>query len=1295
MLGTIIGGRFRLEQKAGSGGMGTVYRAHDLLDGNAVAVKLLESEEVRDGERFEQEAGILARLHHPAIVRYVAHGRADDRPFLAMEWLEGIDLETRIDRDPLSLHEGLAVLKRTAEALEYAHAEGVIHRDLKPQNLFLPGGSIERLKLLDFGIARLTNANRKLTQTGYLVGTPGYLAPEILSGTRPDGRADLFSLGCLVFRCLTGRPPFDAEDATKLLAQMILQEAPILADVVPSIPREVSDLVARLLMKDPAQRPPNAAAVIEALAGLGELPDLPAEYRRRRNPRRITLTEKRLAAFVLGGPDPFASETPPDTFVAEMSARFGIVVQAAPDGSFVMVLPAVGKATDIAARAARAALHARTLLPWRSWLITSGQVPTNQNQQELASSSAAVSSARPMLLGFPPDRIVLQDIVAALIESRFDLQREGVKTFLGEECAQVDVFEAKRHLLGKATEFVGRGRELASLLGMLTACADEGTANAALVLGPAGMGKSRLLQEFMEQARKQQPRMKMLFGIGDSLAAGSPFGILARALRRYTGVVDGEPADESRRKFFSAISAHLAPGDTDRVTAFLGEVAYVNFPDAHHPSLRAARGNPQVMGDLIRRAFEDWLTAEAQDHPVLFVLEDLHWGDAGTVGLFDAALRNLREQPIMVLALARPEVRQTFPDLWHGRALQVFELAPLARKVAEKLIREGLGPEAPPTLVHRMVARADGNPFFIEELIRAGREGRADALPGSVLGMVQARLDAEGAEAKQVLRAASVFGERFSRNGLAALLGGEAELADVMSWLERLIAREIISRGTAPEGAEGEFMFAHALVREAAYAALTEEDLVLGHKLAGEYLEVAGCPDAMTLAEHFHRGLDLLRAIGWYRLASEQALRANDLSGAIQRAGLGLSALESLSPAEKDEVEAETPGALSLCQAEAHLWRAEFAHAETRGTEAVAALRPGEALWFRAAGQTLIAAAKQGKLDALSTWVDKVRAVDPARDASNAQALCFAWAASFLLAAARTSEAEELMDGIAATLAFASNPDPQALALLHQARAARASLAGDPAACLASLVACENAFAKAGDIRNLATVRANVGFILSELGAWERAENALREALAEADRMGLVELRAIVQHNLGRAVAFRGDLEEAERLERMAIDSFVEQGEPRLEGLARIYLAEIKQLGGGAAEAADQASKALDVLAGAPAHQVQARAVLARAQLALGQAMAALGAAEKAAADLAALGSIDEGEADVRLVFAECLKAAGRNTEARQVISRAQARLDERAALIADEDLRQRFLSEIPAHARTVRLAEDWTPPLN
>jgi tetratricopeptide (TPR) repeat protein len=1305
MIGTVVAGRFTIARQAGSGGMGTVYRARDLVSGEDVALKVLSSDEVRDAERFTQEAGILARLAHPTIVRYCAHGSSGGQHFLAMEWLEGENLDLRIEREPLSVRQALTVLRRTTEALAHAHAQGIVHRDIKPENLFLPGGDIEQLKLLDFGVARLLRVNRRLTQTGTMVGTPGYLAPEIISGAAEiDGRTDFFALGCVSFRCLTGRAAFEAEDEGTVLAKIMMQEAPSVRDFAPSVPEAVAELVRWLLQKRPEARPQNGAELLAVLAKLDELPEISPGYRARRTKAALTLTEKRVAFFVAigraGGSSlrasrddeqaaidlPPAIETPPSLAVLEreLLTRFDATLRCYPDGSSTITLPH-GKTTELAERAARAAILARAHFPDRSVVVARGHRLTD-------SGLTTVDGATALMTKTTPGRIRLDDVAAALLDARFQTVREQGGIFLEDERERF----AGRKLLGRATEFVGRGRELASLLASLTASTEEGTAQAAIVIGAAGMGKSRLLQEFLQAAATQVTGMKVLVGAGDSLAAGSPFALLARALRRHAGIVDGDSIEDRRRKLSESVATHTGAVGRVRCSAFLGEVAHVTFPDEYDETLRAARSNPQLMSDLIRRAFEDWLKAECEAQPVLLVLEDLHWGDSGTVALIDAVLRTLREQPLMVLALARPDVKEAFPDLWAARHPQVIELAPLTRKAAEKLVREALGPESSSTLVSQIVERATGNPFYLEELVRAAHDGRSDHLPDSVLGMVQARLDTQGDKAKQVLRAASIFGERFTPAGVAALLGGEAELAHIGEWLERLVDRELVSPGGPGDGAAG-FSFAHALIRDAAYATLTEEDRCLGHGLAGDHLEQVGCPDAMVLAEHFRRGNQPARSIKWYREAAEQALRSTDLEGAIARAECGLTALEKIAAA-RGEIEPEMKGALRLTQAEAHLWRGELAQAEQRGLESVEALAPGAALWFRAVGQSVISLAKQGRVELLSRWVERALDAAPAPLAQNAQMVCLAWAASFLLVASRQKEADDVMERIEHIAAGLVDPDPQALALLHQARAARASLLGDPAGCLASLEAALVSFELAGDARNVSTVRANIGFMFAELGAWERAEVLLRRALENAERMGLREIRAVVQHNLGRVIAIRGELSEGERLERIAIESFIELGEMRLEGVARTYLAEIKLMADAHAEAEAQLALALRVLEASPAARIHSRGVLARALLGQNRTDEALTIARSAVADLEALGSIDEGEGEVRLVEAEALHAGGLMADARERIEQARRRLLDRAGRIADPILRASFL-KIPAHARTLDLATAWNarsqPPIH
>jgi serine/threonine protein kinase len=179
-------GPFCILEKIGEGGMGVIYAALDKQLQRKVALKVLPATRGEDTERvhrFTAEAEMLASLDHPGIVQYVAHGTTSDgEPFLAMEWLDGEDLSRRLRRSRLSVIETVALGRLVAEALSIAHARGIIHRDIKPNNLFLPGGEIHRVRVLDFGVARLGHALQAFTATGMLIGTPGYMAPEQARG---------------------------------------------------------------------------------------------------------------------------------------------------------------------------------------------------------------------------------------------------------------------------------------------------------------------------------------------------------------------------------------------------------------------------------------------------------------------------------------------------------------------------------------------------------------------------------------------------------------------------------------------------------------------------------------------------------------------------------------------------------------------------------------------------------------------------------------------------------------------------------------------------------------------------------------------------------------------------------------------------------------------------------------------------------------------------------------------------------------------------------------------------------
>jgi serine/threonine-protein kinase len=266
--GDVLAGRYRLEEKIGEGGMGSVYVAHDQELDRRVAVKVLAANLVTDDEvveRFEREARLTAKLDHPNIAPVYDVGRHEGRPFIVMKLLEGDTLADLLrTKGALSSDETLKLMRQVAAGLDYIHGKGFIHRDIKAGNIFVsPTG---HATILDFGILRPRSAGQGLTRTGKVMGTPHYMAPEQALGMRDvDHRVDIYALGVVLFECLTGTLPFDADSELRLIQMQAHAPPPDVLKRAPWIAKPVAEVMRRALAKRPDDRFNSGAELVKAL----------------------------------------------------------------------------------------------------------------------------------------------------------------------------------------------------------------------------------------------------------------------------------------------------------------------------------------------------------------------------------------------------------------------------------------------------------------------------------------------------------------------------------------------------------------------------------------------------------------------------------------------------------------------------------------------------------------------------------------------------------------------------------------------------------------------------------------------------------------------------------------------------------------------------------------------------------------------------------------------------------------------------------------------------------------------
>jgi tetratricopeptide (TPR) repeat protein len=861
------------------------------------------------------------------------------------------------------------------------------------------------------------------------------------------------------------------------------------------------------------------------------------------------------------------------------------------------------------------------------------------------------------------DEIRIDEMTAGLLGARFVMEVIGSEHVLvGKRVGG----EAERLLLGRISPCVGREKELALLEATFAECVEDSVARAVRVIAPAGAGKSRLCREFVARIRARTDCL-VLAAHGEPVGAGSPFA-LARQLVRAAA-----PTTESELRAY--LSQRMGES-ASLVADFLADLAGLEVHDAG-PALRAARNDPRLMADRVQSSFSEWLGAETERRAVLVIVEDLHWGDGVSITLIETARAALRERPLMILMLARPDADELFPETSPSATAQTIRLSGLTRRAARRLVREMLGPAPPEETVTRIIELADGNAFYLEELIRRVAEGRSDELPETVLAMVESRLDRLSSEARRVLRAASVFGELFWPDAIEALLAGATNATDVREWLEVLVSGELVEPAPAGDRLEQPALrFRHALLREAAYSTFTPGDRATAHRLAAIWLEGAGKNDALVLADHWQRAGEPARAAPWLLRAARDALEGGNLDHALALSTQGM----------RDGATGEQCGHFHLIQTHVHGRRRDWERAAEHAAEAMRLVVVGSTTWFQAvAVAVFMGPSVFNRILVVDALADVFRlAADP--EPSGPFGLSMVLLTTGLLREGQRDLAKMCLERMERVAHSRPEYDASFSAWLEVARSVTHMYGtGNVARGLEAAIAARDRFAQ-GDRLGRAYALMQLGFYYVELGSYEEAEASERDALALSVEISAPIVEWWAMALMARAWIGAGRLDEAER----ALRALDKPTDPFAGLLIDSWLAELTLLQNRLDEAERHAALLLKVAEPASWGAARAHAVMARVELARGRGGEGLSHANRGLGIQSSTAILSSDGSILRLARAEALSALGDTAGAQAAIAEARRAVLEIAGELADPLVRASYLTCIGVHTRIFGLAKAW-----
>jgi len=959
MIGSKLG-PYEIREEIGRGGMAAVYRAYQMSVDREVAIKVILKSIALDEhtvQRFQREARLIARLEHPHILPIYDFDGGHEPPYIVMRFLDGGTLKEVMKQGHLPLDEIAYLLRQVGTALDYAHRQGIVHRDVKPSNIMIDRDG--NAFVTDFGIARIVGAGSShLTDSNAIIGTPDYMSPEQARGDSTiDIRADIYSLGIILFEALTDQLPFTSDIPMDVIMKHINEPAPLVCHRNPSLPIELNGILARALAKNREQRYSSVNEFVEAV--IGALQSTSTNPSRLREAAEKSWVRRR----VKGATDRTDSQATPSeqhkvvTALYANAAEYAEIVDERHGAEAArkaldallsecerIILEKNGKIfermdrelsavwgaqvgrEDDAENAVRAALGMANILRKFGTLILneadplpikigihSGLALISPGKTGTASASGMTISLANRLMQQSDGEILITHDTYKNVRGVFDVQesaplklrtsRELLPTYSVERAKARSLRVNSRGVEGIETKMIGRESELKALQNALLDIVEDRETQMVTIVAEAGLGKSRLLYELYNYMELRPETFLILRGQCTSEMTSRPYALVRDLLSFRYEILDNDPPAIVRKKLEEGIREMI--GEDLELAHLLGHLAGFDFADS--PYIRGLLGDAQQLMNRARLLFIRWIIKLSDRNPLLMYIEDLHRADNPSLDLLSTLIHENDSLPLLMVCTARPAFFEKRPSWGSGQRNHLrLDLRPLDKRDSRSLVQEilqRLG-EIPKSLRDLLVERAEGNPYYMEELVKMLIDNRVIVretpqvwhveesrighleLPTSLVGLLQARLDGLLYPERLTLQRAAVIGNIFYPAALLAIdSADETHVGDLEAVLRHLAEREFIQlrESSAFEGSL-EYAFTSNVLRDMLLATLVSRQVSAYYAAAARWLiSISGKrvnEYNALIAQYYEKAGDLLHAAAHLQRAGEHSLNISAYSEA-------------------------------------------------------------------------------------------------------------------------------------------------------------------------------------------------------------------------------------------------------------------------------------------------------------------------------------------------------------------------------------------------------------------------------